>query len=224
MKFILMLIIPFFLFGNNLEMISKYLPSDPIVVEAGAHDGTDTWGMSRRWFKGQIHAFEPNPEVIGKLKRKIRHCKNVFLYQVALGDKVGYTDFYLSGTTNKTIPNPCDAQSSLFPPSEENWAWNHIVFDKSIKIPVITLDFWAKEQGITHIDFLWLDMQGSECQMLQASPNILQTVKVIKTEFSRKPFYEGTIIWEEYKKWLESLGFKCIYEDLGSHGDAILVR
>lgn len=88
----------------------------------------------------------------------------------------------------------------------------------------MTLDSWAKKNHISKIDFLWLDMQGSEFQMLKASPEILKTVQVIQTEVSRKPFYEGTIVLDEGKAWLESQGFMAIYVTPDEHGDALFVR
>ena len=44
---------------NVKELIKQYLPINPVVIEAGAHIGTDTVEFSKIWPKGSIYAFEP---------------------------------------------------------------------------------------------------------------------------------------------------------------------
>ena len=211
------------LYGRDraFEAALQFIPNNPIIVEAGAHVGDDTWSMAMRWPSGKIYAFECHPEVYLKLSQKTSHFDNVERFQVALGDKTGKVEFFLSSPVNPS--EQADAQSSLYPPSEE-WLWPHIEFKKKIDVSVTTLDDWAAKNLVNHVDFLWLDMQGSECQMLKASPNILSTVKVIKTEFSEKPFYKETIVFQDYADWLDSQGFVCIYKDNNVHGDATFVK
>ncbi len=53
---------------HNMGIISKkemarFLPKDPIIVEAGAHVGLDTIEISRQWPKANRYAFEPVPDV-----------------------------------------------------------------------------------------------------------------------------------------------------------------
>jgi hypothetical protein len=73
---------------------------------------------------------------------------------------------------------------------------------------------------------MWLDMQGSEYQMLKASTKILPTVQVILTEVSLRELYEGCPLYPQYKSWLESEGFKVVIEDFSHRywGDALFVR
>jgi 2-O-methyltransferase len=214
---------------SDLDFLAQFLPSNPVIVEAGAHDGSDTIRISRFWPQGTIYAFEPRLDVYERLCERIKNCQNITTWPIALGNSVGYADFYLSSPTTKGISDGWEAnsQSSLLPPLKENWpkAWDELVdFSQIIKVNITTLDNWAKENHIEKIDFLWLDMQGSECQMLKASPQLLQTVKVIKTEISRKALYKDCILFPEYKQWLEKQGFICIQEDNGFHGDAIFIR
>ena len=41
--------------------IGRFIPADPVVVEAGAHDGTNTFEMAEFWPIATIHTFEPVP-------------------------------------------------------------------------------------------------------------------------------------------------------------------
>lgn len=65
-----------------------------------------------------------------------------------------------------------------------------------------------------------------EFQVLQASPEILSTVKVIQAEFSFIPDWcKGTVLYPELKIFLLEKGFVELFKDenvLG--GDAVFIR
>ncbi|MGE0669671.1 MAG: FkbM family methyltransferase [Parachlamydiales bacterium] len=208
----------------SLYYIRQFLPEDPIIVEAGAHEGSDTKRLSHLWKKGRVFAFEPSPDVYKGLRERMVKYKNVKTYPIALGDRVGTADFYPSQPTSEATTVKTNAQGSLLPPSDDNWCWPEIGFGKPVSVPVTTLDKWAKQQGIKKIDFLWLDMQGSELSMLKASPEILKTVQVIQIEVSKKPFYANTPVADEVQSWLEAEGFFTVYMTPEEHGDALFVR
>lgn len=207
------------------EAVLPFIPENPIIVEAGACDGSDTFKMAIRWPKGKIHAFECNPKVIPLFIKKTSGLPNVYRYEKALATENGIVKFYLSRPKPKyrNSSNPFNAQSSLFPLTDL-WSWKEYMLDEIVEVEATTLDTWAENNNISNIDFLWLDTQGSEGHILQASPKILTTVKAIKTEFSEQPFYEGCICFNEYSDWLYSQGFVCIYKDQKNHGDAAFVR
>ncbi|HKY99978.1 MAG TPA: FkbM family methyltransferase [Rhabdochlamydiaceae bacterium] len=207
----------------SLYYIKQFLPVDPVIVEAGAHEGSDTVKLSRFWKGGKVFAFEPSPDVYTTLRKRVAKRKNVKTCSVALGDKVGTAKFFPSQKASE-VNIKCNAQGSLLPPSEKNWSWPQIGFGKPILVRVTTLDAWAKNEKIEKVDFLWLDMQGFELAMLKASPEILKTVKVIQIEVSKKAFYENTPLADEVQSWLEAQGFSMVYMTPEEHGDAFFVR
>ncbi len=57
------------------------------------------------------------------------------------------------------------ASSSLLPPTPAmKGIHNKLDFIESVDVPTMTLDSWADSPEISHIDLLWLDMQGMEPQ------------------------------------------------------------
>ena len=228
-KIVVLLLLTSSLLAHNhdrqLKLIGKYLPNNPTIIEAGAHDGRDTIRMKRKWPNATIYAFEPRQDVFDQLAQKAKNHTSIHLYQLGLSDHSGVQKFYLS-CPQKNSNYKADAQSSLFPPELENWGKKlkeMIDFKETIDVSVTTLDDWAREQNIKHIDFLWLDLQGNEFQVLNASPYVFSLVSVIKTEVSRKPLYKGTLPYSQFKEWFIKNGFTCIQEPRG-HGDAIFVR
>ena len=48
--------------GIPKRALTRFIPADAVIVEAGAHRGFDTVQFARLWPEGTIHAFEPVPE------------------------------------------------------------------------------------------------------------------------------------------------------------------
>lgn len=210
-----------------LEIVAPYLPDNPVVVEAGAFDGTDTLFMAQRWQNGIIHAFEPVPEIYKLLKKQATKAENIRIYEMALSDQVGQALFYLSH--EKSNPHAVSQSSSLLAPKEHLAYAPHIAFKKTIMVKTTTLDAWAQQHAISHADLLWLDMQGFELPALKASPNILKTVKAILTEVEFVEAYEKQSLYAEIKSWLEEQGFTLIATNFSNQsgewfGDALFVR
>lgn len=90
-----------------------------------------------------------------------------------------------------------------------------------------TLDTWAAKNNIEKVDFLWLDMQGFEFKMLEASNKILPTVKAIYTEVSMKETYTDVLLYTDFKKWAENKDFKVVVEAIPpgtDMGNVLFVR
>ena len=184
-----------------------YLHANPVIVEAGAHIGLDTEEMSRLWPKGVIHAFEPVPELYEKLEQRTGHLRNVVRYPLAVADRSGRSKMFVSSGAS-------DGSSSLLTPKEHLDEHPDVRFDQAIEVRTITLDDWARQQGINHVDLLWLDMQGAELAAMMAAPHVLRTVKAIHLEVSLKEVYEGGPLYPEVRRWLEAQGFRVEREAL----------
>lgn len=178
----------------------------------------DTVGMSNFWPKAKIYSFEPVKAVHSQLLANTAHLSNVTCFNLALADTIGTKDIFVSSVNT--------AASSLLAPELTAVYHPNIGFNAIEQVQTLTLDAWAELNNVKAIDFLWLDMQGIEPKMLQASPNMLKTVKVIYTEVNHKELYKGSILYPEYKKWLEEQGFTLVktcfpFEDCG---DALFIR
>lgn len=193
------------------EFIATFLPSNPIIVEAGAYDGNDTLLMAKLWPDSQIHAFEPIPDIYLRLYNNVKKNKKrsqITCHPYALGNSTGKAKMFVSYVSAEQF-----ASSSLLAPKEHLKAYPYVSFPKTLEVQVFTLDEWARQNNISHVDFLWLDMQGSELDMLKASTEILPTVRVIYTEVSHKEMYKGIALYEQVKEWLETRGFVAILRD-----------
>lgn len=193
-----------------LPYLKPYLPENPIIVEAGAFDGTDTRKISMNWPHGTIHAFEPIPDVFALLKGNTTEFSNVVRHPIALSDQNGTATLYVSEKPSRP-GEPFQAGTLLKP--KERLKHSPITYPRTITVPTITLDTWAEQHNIDHIDFMWLDLQGMALPVLKGGINILKTVRALFVEVEFIEAYENQAQYEETKAWLESQGFTAIAQD-----------
>lgn len=184
--------------GQAFELISQFLPENPVMIEAGGHYGEDSVRLAYFWPKGTVHAFEPNPTAFTKLLQNTKPYSNVHCYPLALNDEKGVFPFYINTTGGN------DGASSLLE-AGEIWLWYYK--DIQIEVPAVTLDEWQEEFKIGMVDFMWLDLEGLELRVLQAAKNILTTCKVIYTEVNHREYRKNMVQYEELKEYLDSHEF-----------------
>jgi FkbM family methyltransferase len=200
---------------RRLDLIAGFLPENPVIFEAGGHDGSDTFLFYVRWPASKIITFEPHPVSFQKLLEKTAWISRVEAHNLAVNT--------INGQTVLQISLLNDGASSILTPVKET---EELYQGPKIVVPCVVLDDWCQENQIEAIDFMWLDLEGLELQILRSSPQILSTVKVIYTETNLRLSRMGMTRYQELKAFLEKSGFKLIahwYQE-NLQGDAIFVR
>jgi len=190
--------------ANILDLVKKFIPENPIILEAGAFLGNDTKKLCSLWPKGFIYAFEPFLSNFNKVKQSVQGFKNVKLYNCALSDFIGSSSFFV----NQQNPGA----SSLFTPITFSYNYQK----EPITVNCVTLDYWATQNNVDHIDFIWLDVEGAELNVLKAGENILRTVKVIHVEVNFKEFWKDIALFKELRQWLEEKKFRIVWRNTPS--------
>ncbi len=187
-----------------LDLIEQFIPKNPVILEAGGFDGTDTKAMVQKWPLGTFHVFEPLPESYAKLKTACKNFTNTHCYFTALTDYCGLTDFYAC-----TEPGN-EGSSSILPPQELTKYFSFE--DRPLQVPCTTIDAWVKNNNIDHVDFMWLDLEGNELKTLQGAHETLKTVKAIYTEVNLWAVHKGTSLYSQVRELLEEEGFIEIWQ------------
>ena len=194
-----------FITRTNLYCIlSELLPATGTFLEAGAFNGQDTLAMASHFPHATIHAFEPLPEIYTQLTKNVQDTPSIKTYPVALSDQTGSATFYVADHP-KRPGKICQAGSLLAP--QERLNHSPITYPYTTQVPTITLQEWAHQNHVAHIDFMWLDMQGHELAVLKASPDILKTVKALYVELNFIQAYEGQPSAAQLHQWILSQGF-----------------
>jgi FkbM family methyltransferase len=202
--------------------VQPLLPLNPVIIECGGFDGRDTVLMASRWPKGKIYTFEPVPLLFKRIVKRTHRIPNIKAYPLALADKTGKMIFFLSDYNNSGNPS---GSSSLLPPKDHKEFDQKVTFNGQIEVDAMTLDDWAAQEHVDHIDFMWLDMQGYELNMLKAS-KLAKKVKVIYLEVIFIEAYKGQPIYADIKKWMKENGFELIAldfnEDIALLGNSVI--
>lgn len=191
----------------NKKYISKFLPKNPVIIDAGAHRGDDSVELCKLIPSAQIHAFEPVPAIFNDLKSNAVGYPQIKCYNLALSNKTGEQEMHISSGGS-------DASSSLLAPDEHLKDHPDTYFNETIKVKTIKLDDWAQSNSIDKVDFMWLDMQGFELEVLKASKVVLQKTTAIHMEVSTRQTYKDVPLYDEVKKWMSSNGFKVCIEEI----------
>jgi 2-O-methyltransferase len=188
-----------------LDEVAPYLSGSPVILEAGAFDGTDTVGFAERWPGATIYTFEPVPKLFADVEHHTSHLAQVRRYPMALSDHTGPAAFHIVGNPNDES-SPGRDLSSLLPPNDI--LVPQLAISQSITVQAITIADWAYGEGVDRIDFMWLDMQGMELATLKAAGPVLATTRVIHMGVHREEFFVGCALYDEIVSSMRSVGFR----------------
>jgi len=152
--------------------------------------------------------------------QKVGNRPNVNVFNMALSDTTGSSKIFVSD-----INGEVSASSSLMKPKDHLWYHPTITFKTEEDVNTINFDEWLSmrpEIGI--IDLLWLDLQGSEPQVLRASPNIMKQTRYLFTEVSNIETYEGVEKYEDFKTYLSGIGFEVMSEEMWPDMGNVLLK
>lgn len=195
--------------------------SNATIVEIGANGGQDTRKLIEPFRYGHLFAFEPDPRAAERFRRTI-HDPRVHLFEMAVGSRTGYIDFYQSNgqvplseheRESKELPKEWDLSGSIRKPKLHLTVHPWVHFDDTIKVPITTLDYWASENGIGLIDFIWADVQGAEEDLIQGAQGALRRTRWFYTEFSDIELYEGEAGLEEIRRLLPNFKVVEVFEN-----------
>jgi len=182
---------------------------NPVILEIGAHKGTESLQFLKVFPGIQLYCFEPDPRVLDLHKKKVQdsRCK---LYEIAISDEDGEATFFQSG--GKTAKGgEYDASSSLRAPKEHLEAYPDCVFEDKITVKTVKLDTWIEDNPLEAIDFMWVDVQGAEDKLIKGATQALSKTKYFYTEFYDREMYAGQSNLKGLIRLLPEFKLVCLF-------------
>ncbi|MDD5722183.1 MAG: FkbM family methyltransferase [Syntrophales bacterium] len=192
------------------EFISQLVSRpDPTILEIGCNDGSNTLWFLEVFDSPRIFCFEPDPRAASRFRKRIGERDEIHFYEYAISNKDGEEVFYMSGgQETEEMPEGWDYSGSIRKPNNHMLAHPWCKFEKNIVIPTKKLDTWCTEQGIDTFDFIWMDVQGAEIDVIQGGRTALKNTRFLYTEYSNKELYEGQLPLKQLLK--ELAGFEVV--------------
>jgi len=207
-------------------VFSHYIKRGDTVIDCGANIGYYTnFFRTIVGKKGCVHAFEPVPSTFEHL------TKNALEYSKYNNYRLNNSGLYRIETIkNIYIPDSISGHASL---NNHQDVWNAQKID-NIEIKLIRLDDYIDKLDINKVDFIKIDIEGSEMDALYGSKNTLQKNKPkLHLEVNSDLLHDSQYAVQELWELLKGLDYRKIYyydndpkllldfESLKNHKDAI---
>ena len=190
--------------------------SENNIFDVGAFDGLDGLILAIKNPNIMVHAFEANPdliEVIKTNKNKIEKHKKIEInnYKIinnAVSDKNSILTFNIAKNPTVSSLNEFSKNIDITWPGYRE---AHCTVVKKIQVEGITLEKYCIDHEIKKINYLHIDTQGSDLEVLKGLKNKLDIVDQGVLEASAKKetsLYETNHTIEEVKKFLQLNNFK----------------
>ena len=146
---------------TNRRGFVNLIRSGAVVIEVGANQGSYTALFSRLvGGTGKVHAFEPVNESFERLSERLRsiNTKNVTAWQMGVADcEIDEREIIIPGKDSQ--------QASLV--AHRGGSWAHAKETRREVVSITSLDAYLKKHGVSHVDFVKLDVEGAELFVLQ---------------------------------------------------------
>lgn len=179
------------------------------VLDIGAFLGDFAICVARKHRQSMIYAYEPFPESFELLQMNValNRVPNVQAFQAAITARSGFVDLHIASGD----PVQHSTAAAAADPTAE-----------AIRVPSITLDEVFRERGLSRCDFLKMDCEGEEYNILfQASKETLRRVRHLCVEYHDgvTPFSHLDLV-----RFLEDAGFHVATHPSRAHSETVLLH
>ena len=186
---------------DGLGRLATHLERPLVVIDVGCREG-DAAGWTTFGSNVHVIGFEPDVEECERLQESYDGPAQRTFVPLALGGRGGEALLHLT-----RFPQ----SSSLYEPSPEAIERHpaliaHEEIDRRT-VTLTTLDEWIDKAGAPAPDFVKLDIQGAELDVLRSSPRALESVRALEVEVEFQPLYRDQPLFADVDAYLREQGF-----------------
>jgi FkbM family methyltransferase len=226
--------------NNEINFLKKHNVCINGVIHVGAHRGEEVDYYENVFNAKQAIFIEPNPDVFKELNFNLDNKKYYDIichtYCYAVSDYNGVGKFNIIYGNDADFMTGNKGCSSLLELNVENINnsnnQNHFNLKNQIDVVVKKLDdiLIENKHELSNFDFMNIDAQGVELQILKGSTNLLEngSIEAILIEATlEQPFYMNNSDFNEIKEYLKIFGFnyrEIFWHSYGKWGDALFIK
>lgn len=147
---------------DTCALLATLCDGDSIALDVGANLGLTALALSRIAQQGRVLAFEPVAAAYALLARNIinnatsQQTNNIDAFNIALGNSNGFANMFVNDRNYAT-----------------SFVVNTSTEQKAGQVPLQRLDDFVTQQGITRVDFIKIDVEGFELDVLAGASALL---------------------------------------------------
>jgi FkbM family methyltransferase len=201
--------------NHEEDIIEHFTPKEgDIVVDIGAHMGRYTIISSKRvGANGKVVAIEAHPGNFEMLNSniKLNQLTNVMPLNYAVYSKETKIKLYLPDEESGYTMHHSIMSNYVFTKYKDKTG------DKFVEVGANTLDYLLQLKGITDVNWVKIDVEGAEFEVLKGAHNVLSNSKDISLliEVHGKDTYEPII--ESLRSYDFKIDFEKTYENGEKH-------
>lgn len=195
-----------------IEILRQFKVEPKVIFDVGAFDGVQSVELAQAFPKADVLAFEPDPENVQHCLANTMAIPSITLFPVAVGCENGKVQFNKSIGRNKEC-------GSLLKPNGKYWEPMPVT---QIEVDCLRLDCLTVQP-----DAMWMDVQGTELDVLRGLGDMLPNLKAFWAEVAYQAYYEGQPLAADFQRRVESMGFVKVHELVAMpnwFGDACFVN
>ena len=184
--------LPEFAAGNERlgAFVKNHLRKDAVCLDIGANIGLTSLLFAHYCSVGATYAFEPSPVNAKNLRANLERAglSNAVVVEAAAGAAPAFVNF--------TLPK-CGAHATVRRSDRRT--------NPYIQVPVVVIDDWLAERGVGPVDFIKIDVEGFEPEVLAGAartivaqrPTLFMEFNSITTMFEARlnPVIFAEAIW-----------------------------
>jgi len=198
------------------SLVKQYGVNVTGVIHVGGHIGQEMETYKKNNVTNLI-VFEPQKVPFQKLSAVVESVgfDNVTLINKALGNSC------------ETVEMTCNDDglcSSILNPKHVLEQYPNIIFDRKETVEMVTMDSVIPENH--DFNFLNMDTQGYELEVLKGARKTLEKIDCVYTEVNNTEVYENNALIEEIDEFLKEYDMIRVETDWmgGTWGDAFYIR
>ena len=160
----------------------------------------------------KIYAFEPAPYVFNILVEKHKNDPRIEFYEMAISDEDGEKSLKYHDNYGYSSFLEIDKEGEFAKKCQEfDPGFDDII--SVIDVQTKRLDTFMQENCIEHIDFLKIDTQGNDLNVIKSLGKMIDKVDTIELEVQIKPLYKNSSSKEEIVDFMQRNNFNLISEE-----------
>jgi FkbM family methyltransferase len=182
-----------------------------VIFDIGANTGEQLIVNAKKYPQSQFYAFEPVPQLFDRLVKLTEDLPNVVLVKKAVSNFNGKAEFNIA---NELDNHTTSSLLEFIDDVTVNWKGveKYMTFIDKIEVDVIRLEDFVDSFGITKIDYLHCDAQGSDLKVLEGLGDKIKIVQegCVEAGIKFNALYKNQCMIDQVQKYLEKNNFEIL--------------